>query len=84
MAHRIASFRADLWRAFQRKGLVPEQLAEYQVAKIFWQNLGVRLAELDEWDEQALQEFLVVMDVESKYQTYLAKLEQAKQQAGGR
>jgi hypothetical protein len=80
VAHQSASFRADLWRAFQKKGPVPEELAEYQIARLFWQELGVTKAELDDWDEEDLQRWLIVMDVDHRYQAAQAKMEQARRE----
>jgi hypothetical protein len=60
---------------------VPDSLAEYQVCKVFWQNLGVSKTELDSWDEAEVERWLIIMDVESKFQTYETKREQARQQA---
>jgi hypothetical protein len=60
---------------------VPEDLAEYQTAKVFWQNLGVGKTELDNWDEDEVQRYLTIMDVESKFQTFEAKRDQARKLA---
>ena len=60
----------------------PPELTQYQVEAAFWEHMGVTGAELDDWPEEKVRRYSIVIEQVAKWQQAQIEIEARRHSRG--